>query len=316
MTLANPHGVIHLSVNPWYFCNFRCTYCYLTPQQLGDRQLLDLDELDTRLHQITGTGHHIGCVDIYGGEVMLLPQGYLQELKRVVQSHEHYGIELITNLSSLDSEVIGDEDFGLSVSYDFQHRQQHEHVFKNMLKLNRPFTVLTLATEQVLRLNVEEALQQLSLLRNLMAWEIKPYSSNQANQAPMDFQGFEALVKAVITAQTPRKFEFLNETMLAQAVRGERNSFSDDHLYITPRGKFAVLEFDAQQHEYFLELDTFEDYLRWTLVEKGRVYDNGACGSCEFMGKCLSEHLRHVKDLNNSCNGFFNLIKWGEKQWS
>ncbi len=34
------------------------------------------------------------------------------------------------------------------------------------------------------------------------------------------------------------------------------------------------------------------------------------CRSCEFYGKCLTEHYRYVKDLNNSCNGYKFLIEW------
>ena len=33
---------MNLSINPTYYCNFRCDFCYLTPEQLGDRQKIDL----------------------------------------------------------------------------------------------------------------------------------------------------------------------------------------------------------------------------------------------------------------------------------
>jgi hypothetical protein len=100
--------------------------------------------------------------------------------------------------------------------------------------------------------------------------------------------------------------------MLHEAIRMDRNSFSDDHVYITPSGKFGVLEFDLNDNEYFLELDSFEKYLEWCLIEKSRIYKNQFCSNCEFSGKCLSEHLRKVTSLDDSCNGFHNLIKWAQ----
>src|SRR5690606_3327439 len=93
-------------------------------------------------------------------------------------------------------------------------------------------------------------------------------------------------------------------------IRGEQNSFSDDHIYITPNGEFAVLEFDKNDNEYFMELSSFQDYLDWTMIEKNRVSMNGYCMSCEYYGRCLSEHLREVKDISQSCNGFKHLIDW------
>jgi hypothetical protein len=59
-----------------------------------------------------------------------------------------------------------------------------------------------------------------------------------------------------------------------------------------------------------LEYNTFEEYLQWTEKEKQRVQRNKFCSNCEYFGKCLSEHLREVKDLQNSCNGFKLLLDW------
>lgn len=310
--LANEHGVIHLSINPWYFCNFRCKNCYLTEDQLGNRQLLPLEVLEERLLEITASGHVLGHADLYGGEVMLLPKGYIQGMKSILHSHGIDEIEIITNLSALNKDVVDDEDFGISVSYDFTERERHEEVFENMLKMSRRFTILTLATPEVVKMDVDELIMQLNMLGNMYCWEIKPYSSNQANQAAITFREYEQFVQRIIESPVPKNFEFLNESILRDAVAGERNSFSDDHVYIAPSGKFAVLEFDLNDNEYFLELESFEKYLEWCMIEKGRVYENSFCSQCEFAGKCLSEHLREVKSLDNSCNGFYHLIKWGQ----
>ena len=79
---------------------------------------------------------------------------------------------------------------------------------------------------------------------------------------------------------------------------------------MTPTGKFATLEFDEKDNEYFLEFDRFEEYLKWTEIEKDRVTHNSYCSKCDYLGSCLSEHLRDVKTLTDSCNGFKHLLDW------
>ncbi len=112
----------------------------------------------------------------------------------------------------------------------------------------------------------------------------------------------------------PKNFEFINEYLLEDVLEKKRNSFSDDHLYITPEGKFAVLEFDLNDREYFLDCETYNDYLNWCKKEKIRVSKNTFCSKCEYFGNCLSEHLREVKNLDNGCNGFKHLIDWYKNQ--
>lgn len=310
---ANQNKIIHLSINPWYYCNFSCKHCYLTTEQLNDKKLLPIPVLVDRIKEIIASGHRIGHADIYGGEVLLLPEEYIYSLKWMLHHHGVDEIELITNLSSVTSSVVNDQQFGLSVSYDFEHRQQHEHVWKNLMKLERPFTVLTLGIPEILKSDPADMIEQLNLLENCHFWEIKPYSQNQANQFDVPYADFEKFVQKVI--EYPNKnFDFLNEGMLVEAVMGERNSYSDDHVYITPSGRYGVLEFDLNGNEYFQEMDTFKQYLDWTVLEKARVMSNEFCSSCEYSGKCISEHLREVRSLENSCNGFHNLIQWYDKR--
>jgi hypothetical protein len=102
--------------------------------------------------------------------------------------------------------------------------------------------------------------------------------------------------------------EFINEYLIQDSLNKTYNSFSDEHVYITPTGKFAVLEFDLNDKEYFLELDTFQEYIEWANKEKTKL--SPICRACTFKGHCLTEHYRYVKDLNNSCNGYKGLLEY------
>lgn len=299
---------MNLSINPTYYCNFRCHFCYLTNDQLSDKKLLNLEILENKLLQILKYDK-IVHVDLYGGEIGLLPEQYINNLKKLLHKYKIFSVNVNTNLSMVNK-IILEDDFYISVSYDFDVREQSERVWNNMMKLTKPFSVLILASDKIVKKNVDEMILHLNLLTNLQSVEIKPYSNNQSNQLMVTFLEFEEFVKKWINSPIEKKFDFVNDYLIQESIQKNRNSFSDDHVYITPSGKFAVLEFDLNDNEYFLEYDTIEEYFDWSEKEKERVSKNKFCSNCEYFGSCLSEHLREVKNLDNSCNGFKHLIDW------
>jgi MoaA/NifB/PqqE/SkfB family radical SAM enzyme len=299
---------MNISINPWYYCNFRCHFCYLTAEQLSDKKLLDINRLNELLDEIQ-TYDTIDHVDLYGGEISLLPDHYLKELQMCLELHGVDSVNINTNLSAIN-EIMLDPFFHVSVSYDFAAREQHDKVWRNMALLPVQFSVLMLASDKLILEDVDSMIQQFNLLPNLTSVEIKPYSENQSNSLNVSFKDYEEFVKRWLTSTVTKNFDFINEYLIQDVLDKTRNSFSDDHIYITPNGQFAVLDFDLNDREFFQEYETFEEYLHWCHLEKQRVSKNKFCNSCEYYGHCLSEHLRDVKNLDNSCNGFKLLIDW------
>jgi len=74
-----------------------------------------------------------------------------------------------------------------------------------------------------------------------------------------------------------------------------------------------VLQFDKNDNEYFLELDSYDDYIKWTKKEKEENVSD-ICRSCDWFGKCLTEHYRYVTDLTNSCNGYKGLLDYARME--
>lgn len=293
-----------VSINPSYFCNFRCDFCYLTESQLSDTTKIETTKLESLLSEIPNIGH----IDLYGGEIGALKKDYFYELKASIKKYYNGKINIITNFSMLH-EGFFEEDITLSVSYDWEAREKHDRVYQNMLMSPVPIAVLILASPKVLEMNVDELILSLNACSSIESVEIKPYSINQANCHRVTHKDYEEFVKKWIQSSVTKKFEFINEYYIQDVLDGIRNAFSDDHVYITPTGKFGVLEFDLNDKEFFLELDSFKDYVDWTNKEKKHNVSN-ICRSCKYFGKCLTEHYRYVKDLDNSCNGYYNLIEW------
>jgi len=302
---------ITVSINPSYFCNFRCRFCYLTPEQLGDQKRIDLRDLDRLLEEIT-KHREIDWIDLYGGEIGALKKNFFYGMRDVIRRWYGGKINIITNFSMLHKGFF-EKDFYLSVSYDFEAREKSDRVYQNMLRSKVPIAVLVLASQDVINKNVDEMITMLNACSSIESVEIKPYSTNQANQQRVTHRDFEVFVRKWIDSNVPKKFDFINEGKIIESLNGEYNAFSNDHIYITPNSKFGVLEFDKNDNEYFKELDTFEDYITW--ADNEPIHNvSEICRKCIYYGKCLTEHYRYVTDLTHSCNGYKGLLDWYDER--
>ncbi len=247
---------ITVSINPSYFCNFRCDFCYLTEQQLSDTTKISLERLDELLSQVPNIAH----IDLYGGEIGALKKDYFYGLKDVIKKHYQNKINIITNYSMLH-EGFYEDDFYLSVSYDWEAREKSDKVYQNMLMSPVPIAVLVLASPKLLAMNVDDLIISMNACSSVESVEIKPYSINQANCHAVSHKDYEQFVMKWISSPIPKQFEFINEYYIQDVLNKQRNAFSDDHVYITPSGKFGVLEFDLNDRQFFLELESFDDYI-------------------------------------------------------
>jgi hypothetical protein len=269
----------------------------LTKEQLNSKTKVSIDELDKRLSEIPV----IDYVDLYGGEFATLPKAYVSELKATIRKYYTGEINIVTNFSVMRDELFSD-DISLAVSYDFKAREKHEDVFMNMLMSPKEISILILASPEVLEMNVDEMILQLNILGQLKSVEIKPYSQNQSNSLEIDGKKFDRFILDWINSDIVKNFIFTNEDNLNKVLDGTRNAFSDDHVYITPTGKFAVLEFDDNDKEFFMELDSIDQYYEWSKKERDNIYPG--CYDCNYLGRCLTEHYRKL-----SCSGHKELIE-------
>ena len=300
-----------VSINPTYFCNFNCDFCYLSKEQLNDRKTATLGVIMKRLEEIEESITH---VDLYGGEIGLLPDEYLNKLIDDIKAEYNCSISIITNLSAI-RDVFLRPDIDLSVSYDFDAREKEQIVFTNMLKLERKFSVLTLASEKVISNDVSYMISAFNSLTNLIAVEIKPFSSTTHRQQKVTDIEFEEFIKKWIDNPIEKNWQFINQDKIEECLDGSYNAFSDDHVYVTPSGRFAVLDFDVLGNEKFTELSSFAEYRDWADREKDRGVSD-ICRSCKYFGGCLTEHYKWVgvDPKIDSCNGYFNLLEWYDEE--
>ncbi|OUV81965.1 MAG: hypothetical protein CBC91_01980 [Rickettsiales bacterium TMED131] len=303
---------INLSINPSYHCNFRCHWCYLTPEQLGDTKTIDHIRLNDLLAEVA-THREINHIDLYGGEIGILKKDKLQAITNTIKFYYKDKININTNLSVLREEFFNPEYY-LSVSWDLTTRQDYRLVRENMAKLPVDFSVLCLATREVMAHSGEHFWTMMNRIKfensHMQSVEIKPYSSNQANDLKVKDSEYEDYILKLLQDEDATKrgdYQFVNRDLIKESLNGQNNAYSDDHLYITPNGKLAVLDFDEDDKEFFLELDSFADYEVWCQKEKEKNISD-ICRKCEYLGRCLTEHYRYVKDLTDGCNGYRYLL--------
>jgi len=299
---------MQLSINPTYFCNFSCSHCYLGTANLQDKLKLDLSKLKLILEDISNHTE-ITHVDLYGGEIGLLPQEYLKELESTIEPFYQGVINIITNFSNIHP-FFSQDNVEITVSYDYIYREHHQKVLSNIVKFEYPIHIIVLAIDDIIN-NADKDIpimhEMFSTLGNVRTVEIKPYSGNQYNQQSSTYLDYEEYIEKWLRLKGD--YELVNRNKIEDCLEGISSSYSDDHIYITPKGNISILDFDDDNNnELFLEVDNFQDYLSWCKKEKEKVINNNICNSCEFLGHCLSEHLKNVKSLENSCNGFINLL--------
>lgn len=301
---------MNLSLNPSYRCNFRCSFCYLTKEQLSDPRRIDLKLLEGRLKEIEsffGVGG-LEHVDLYGGEITLLPESYLLELIEVLKRYAKPPFNLITNFSTLHP-ILQSPDVEVSVSFDYLAREKWQQVFRNLTLFDRPFSILVLASKGVLDQPVQEMIDILNTLSHLVSVEIKPYSVNQANQHPISHLDYEEYIFKWMDLRAKMRFHFVNAEKIQSSIAGEYNAFSSDHIYITPQAEFAVLDFDEQDREYFKVVRDLHEFQQWCSGERTRIQSNPICSKCDFLGGCLTEHYREVRGPGEGCSGYLGLLQ-------
>ena len=111
---------MNVSINPWYFCNLNCDFCYLSKEQLQNKSLLRIEDIKKHLEEI----EEIKTIDIYGGEVSLIEDNYMIELIEVCKDYTS-DISIVTN-GTIVKDWMKKEEIHLSISFDGEARDKND----------------------------------------------------------------------------------------------------------------------------------------------------------------------------------------------
>lgn len=294
---------IDLSINPSYLCNLRCSFCYLGEKNLRDKEKISLGLLKSRLDEIC-ISRKLGHVDVYGGEITVLPEAYVEAIIALIKTYRPDSISLVTNLTRLPK-YLQDPEIGINVSYDFSARNKNIEVLRNMMWLNRSFSIITLVSPVFVskELDPDRVIRTLKALSYLHSFELKPYSQSKTSQGTVSSDVYEKLVLTYLLKIKDSSFIFKNKYLLDEILQSNNSYPIEDHLFINPQGKFCILVQEAGK-EFFQPYESFNRFLEEKNKRTDEALKNSFCKSCKYFGKCLTEH----PVLNDVCSGYRGLI--------
>ena len=93
-----------------------------------------------------------------------------------------------------------------------------------------------------------------------------------------------------------------HKTVTERRILDKANYFEAPHVFLTPSGDFAILDFDTSGNEFFRTIDISE--IDGILEEESNMVFGGNCTHCPYVGVCLTEHYRKTDGIDNIyCSG-------------
>jgi MoaA/NifB/PqqE/SkfB family radical SAM enzyme len=292
---------------PNYFCHKNCEYCYLGSIK-NDPKILDIQKLKRQLKTISHN-FSITKIEIFGGEISLLPIDYISKLFNLCNKYTHTSI--ITNYSNIYfNQFLYNNNISYSISIN-DERDNNSEVEK--LLLNNKYENLSLiqvATPSLLKRTSYEVLSHLNKF-NVSNVQFLQYSPalhakviyNLTNKNYSDF------LKNIIIEYKKGNYNFniSNISDLDLVINKEYDSSMRAVLFINPYNEYCSVDY-KDGLEYFKSYgDKLKNWMNGCKINYIKYPKE--CSVCEYYEKCYAEHIREW-NKDDECVGFKSLIEW------
>lgn len=314
--------IVNIMTN--FGCNYRCDYCYLGSLR-NDPRFLNPEDLRSKLEEINYRYPIDTAINIFGGEVTLLPID-------VLEWYVHYAgyfcgnVSLFTNLSNV--EKINDlyeknNGFDISVSIN-PDRPNIDTTLRNIPFLGPKLSsVNVVATPMVMKMNYNDTLlewiEENVKANNRYTVNFMQYfpsvENNKYKISNMDYAQF--CISLILTysgenyydLNSDHKYSFDINLIkdLMDCYNKKYDPTLKSHIFITPNNKYAIVRFDNDGVEHFEEFDTLDQYEKF-IKKEDKTYRH-RCRHCPYFRHCYAEHLRQTSK-GDDCSGLKYLMKW------
>lgn len=313
---------LSVSIISTFCCNGRCPHCYLG-DTVFDKTTMSFDSLANALSEIIQYRRIDPSVNVYGGEVFLLDYRTLTRYLDVVATCVWYSnlrdnVRPIINVSSnltvnLDYarallDLNADYDVLLGVSFNSERvtadgRSMDSVVADNLRKLSdderRRITANVVVLPSVLQANVETVFDFIEDLGlgglHFLQYADAVKARTHHDVSAVDFEGF--YVRALDAYQT-KAYSFKLYPPRIEPLFANANV---NHVFVDPRGRFGLLDVDADFREYFRWFDRYEDWFETAKELDNKIVIKNNCLTCEHCTTCVGEHLKYTKPTDVCC---------------
>lgn len=285
---------IGLSINPTYYCNHNCSYCYLEDLR-KDKTLLDLDVLETRLRELKA--YVIDYIEIFGGSITHLTYEYMDRLLTLCNQCCD-DVCVVNDSTKLLYELQQKHHFHMATSYN------QERGYKPIDKYVDAYLCVVLPS--LLKCDVKELLNKIN--KDVYFLQFYPTKNTKDKFVISNREYCEFIIK-VMEEYTNNEypFELLNMRTYDAWYNGEYNPSIDSHLFINPNGNYCVTKY-INGYEYFYNFESLSE-LDNLIKEEEKEFKYNRCILCEHNGHCLAEHLNDW-DKNDVCCGLTPIMNW------
>ncbi len=293
-----------LSIMPSYKCNFKCQYCYLGNLIQSDN-LLSLENLESSLLELKQL-YNIKNVSLYGGELSLLDNVYLQRLADLIKLQlPKSSISLTSNFSNeniLTFCLLNNIKLNVSLN---EERYQYSKTLQQIKEYTG--TKLFDLTVVVLPSIINRPINELYKFYNKLGFDvffIQHHNSVYKKSCSISLDQFSRFLYDFIcyhSMQSDAKFKIENLNVLNDT---DFDPNTEGYLFINPNGKYCTTVFKNNIEQYV----TFDNLQQWqTFCEKSYQTYIKSCSTCKYFNKCKAEHLETLNN-NNECSGLKRLL--------
>lgn len=257
---------INISINPTYKCNFSCDFCYL--KNLSANDLLDLNTLKQQLQNISKE-YIINDIDIYGGQIFLLSDQYLNKLFNICFQFVQ-NISIITNMSIWKQQIFKNPKINIITSWDYIYRQQNQIILNNIKKYISMYNSISIIlTSPQLYNHKEKVTQILNNLNNINVC-IKPYYKTQQTKQNLNFEKFQKFF-LYLYSNLHRNINLIIDINKVQLL----------HIFISPKNELLQITYNKDNQQYFKVINNIND-LDFNI--------SNICMCCSKYNNCLIQH--------------------------
>lgn len=296
---------IYIDIMLSFHCKKDCPYCYLGDLRSDERRVSP-EMVDSRLAELWDYGYHAGNVEIYGGDMALLPKEYIDNIIKVCRKYTNFVTAIGNPWKGYDRKHYKDV---LSIN------KERKDYYDNITQLCKEgdVDIITVALPPELEESPTYFLDKfqgstgsLFIIPYFKSVYNKVCAHSLTNREYCDF-----LIR-IIDAYLDNSYTFTlaNIGILEDAFNGQYNPFADGSVYIGPDGRLGRPKYNEKYEEYFEWYNSVEEWELDTLKERREaIY---TCGTCEYYGRCVADHMRPYRE-DDVCCGYKPLLKWWEK---
>ena len=287
---------ISLSVMPLYYCEYNCKFCYLGDLR-KNKERLKIGLLNSQIKDIV-TKYDVEQCLVYGGEISLLPAGYLYSIFSLLFRYLNTvsAVSMLSNLSVIAQLLDKFPALQISTSYNFD---EYSKLIENRIQklkqfYKKPIVVNTLISKALISKDIKE-IERILLEIGATAVLFLPYSKSVLNKAnasqyEISFSEYEQFL--ISTLHSFKHVKVLNTP----------NQQSKRSLFITPQNEYALVQYNDKLEEHFEICHSLLNF-EYKYVQSIPAQ----CISCKYYeNKCMADHML-MQD--NQCNGLKTLIQ-------